>query len=54
MQNMRVYVSGQNLITITAYNGLDPEFEGDVLSPGMDPMAYPNVRTFSAGLNLTF
>jgi hypothetical protein len=54
VQNLRIFVAGQNLFTITSFRGLDPEFTGGVLTPGIDPMDYPNVRTLSAGINVTF
>jgi len=55
MENLRVYVSGQNVLTFTNYKGLDPEFEGgSVFTPGLDPRAYPSVRTFILGLDITF
>jgi hypothetical protein len=55
MENLRVYVSGQNVLTFTNYKGLDPEFEGgSVFTPGLDPRAYPSVRTFMLGLDITF
>jgi TonB-linked SusC/RagA family outer membrane protein len=51
----RFYLSGQNLLTLTKYEGLDPEFiGGDVFTPGIDPRAYPVVRILSLGLDLTF
>ncbi|RYY57935.1 MAG: TonB-dependent receptor [Chitinophagaceae bacterium] len=60
---LRVYVSGQNLITITGYSGLDPEI-GNASSPstggrsvtasGIDIGTYPNSRFFTFGLNATF
>lgn len=53
-QEFKVFISGQNLLTFTEYRGLDPEFEGGIFSRGFDPMGYPNVRTLSAGLNITF
>jgi TonB-linked SusC/RagA family outer membrane protein len=53
VSNMRIYLSAQNLLTFTKYRGLDPEFEGGVFDPGIDPMQYPQVRTLSAGLSLT-
>lgn len=53
VKTLRIYLSGQNLFTITKYRGMDPEFEGGVFEPGLDPMAYPQVRTLSAGLSLT-
>ncbi len=54
VRNMRLYVAGQNIFTIADYRGLDPEFEGGVFDPGVDPGGYPNIRTFSAGFNVTF
>lgn len=55
LEDLRVFLSGQNLFTITKYRGLDPEFEGDdVFAPGLDPKGYPSVRTLSFGINLTF
>jgi TonB-linked SusC/RagA family outer membrane protein len=51
----RIYISGENLLTFTKYRGLDPEFTGsDVFTPGIDPRDYPNVRSISLGVNLTF
>lgn len=47
LQNVRVFVSGENLITITSFPGLDPEMGGTV-------NAYPTARLLSAGLNLVF
>jgi TonB-linked SusC/RagA family outer membrane protein len=54
IQKLRIYFSGQNLFVITNYRGLDPDFEGGVFDPGIDPIDYPQVRTFMFGLNLTF
>ena len=52
---LRFYLSGQNLLTMTNYKGLDPEFiGGDVFTPGIDPRGYPVVRTLSFGIDLTF
>ena len=53
--NLRLYLSGQNLLTLTKYRGLDPEFVGgEVFTPGIDPRGYPVVRTLSFGIDLTF
>lgn len=49
IKNIRVYVSGQNLWTITDYKGLDPE-STDLMDRG----TYPSSRTFLFGINLTF
>lgn len=49
LKNMRIYASGQNLLTITDYKGLDPE-STDLIDMG----TYPSSRTFLFGINLTF
>jgi len=56
-KQLRVYVSGQNLVTITKYSGLDPEvnfYDNDNTKQGIDYGTYPAVRTFLAGVNITF
>ncbi|WP_250317949.1 TonB-dependent receptor [Pedobacter sp. B4-66] len=53
--NAKVILSGQNLITITKYTGLDPEFSNkSVFEKGFDYGAFPNLRTVSLGLNFGF
>lgn len=47
----RVYVSAQNLFTLTNYSGNDPELSSPT---GIDLNVYPQARTFSVGANLTF
>ncbi|MBR5829737.1 MAG: hypothetical protein IKY63_00585, partial [Tidjanibacter sp.] len=56
VQSVRVYVTGQNLLTITKYSGLDPEVDtNSVWSAGIDYCDfYPTVATVLFGLNLTF
>ncbi len=57
ISNLNVYVSAQNLITITDYSGYDPEvnsFSGGDLRQGVDLSSYPSVRTLTLGFNLTF
>ena len=53
---MRVYVSGENLWTITGYSGPDPEVStrNSVLTPGFDWSAYPRAMGVTAGLSFTF
>jgi TonB-linked SusC/RagA family outer membrane protein len=56
-KQLRIYVSAQNLATITKYSGLDPEvnfYDNDNTKQGIDYGSYPSVRTFLAGLNVTF
>ena len=45
----RLYVSGQNLFTITNYTGLDPE-STDILDRG----TYPQAKAFLVGINAKF
>ncbi|PQV48237.1 TonB-linked SusC/RagA family outer membrane protein [Jejuia pallidilutea] len=55
-QKCRLYVSGQNLITITNYSGFDPEVAagGNVINDfGVDYARNPITKTYLLGLNLT-
>jgi len=59
MDKLRVYVSAQNLFTITKYSGLDPEIgsiTGDdgFSASGVDIGNYPTSRFFNVGINLGF
>jgi TonB-linked SusC/RagA family outer membrane protein len=63
LNDASVYVSGQNLITITNYNGFDPEVStyGGVnnntdnrnVSLGVDYGAYPQMKVFLFGINVS-
>ena len=56
VEKMRVYVSGQNLFTITNYSGYNPEVNArpsQNLTPGEDYGTYPLARTYMFGLNIT-
>lgn len=54
-QRCRLYVSGQNLITITDYSGFDPEVQsgGIIDGLGVDFGRNPIAKTYLLGLNLT-
>lgn len=53
--SVRVYVTGQNVLTFTNYSGPDPEFtNGNVFERGVDFSSYPNLRSFTAGLQASF
>ena len=54
--NLRVYISGENLFTITRYSGPDPEVStrNSVLTPGFDWSAYARAIGFTGGINITF
>ena len=52
----RVYVSADNLFLMTDYTGYDPEVfaAAGLASRGIDYLAYPRARTFTAGLRVTY
>lgn len=53
----RLYVTGQNLLTITKYSGMDPEIgygHDNNWASGIDLGFYPSARTFLVGINLQF
>lgn len=56
IESCRVYVSGDNLFTITDYRGYNPEvsYKSGNMMPGFDWGCYPLSRIYSVGLNLTF
>lgn len=60
VSKLRIYVSGQNLITFTDYSGLDPEIGNSTVinntryEVGIDRGTYPQPKTLLAGLQITF
>jgi len=57
IESLRVYVSAQNLLTITDYSGFDPEVSSKAtsnLQPGVDWNPYPTSRIFTVGVNVAF
>lgn len=58
IQNMRIFFTGENLLTFTGYSGVDPKLPpnddtGAVMGTA-GPSVYPSVRKFMFGINLTF
>lgn len=54
MNKVRVYVSADNLITLTKYTGFDPEIGArSSLDIGIDRGIYPQARTYRVGVSLT-
>ncbi len=64
---VRLYVSAQNLFTITKYSGLDPEIgnatgtnvatgasQSSATASGIDEGTYPSSKFYTLGLNVTF
>jgi TonB-linked SusC/RagA family outer membrane protein len=56
LTNLRVYVTGQNLLTLTKYTGYDPElsarFSNNVTDIGIDQGTYPQYRSMIFGINI--
>ncbi|QHV95683.1 SusC/RagA family TonB-linked outer membrane protein [Spirosoma endbachense] len=63
---VRLFVSATNLLTFTKYKGIDPESNSNAVSgitwqnfgtdvqQGIDYGAYPNSKTYTAGINFSF
>ena len=63
VKKIRIYLSGQNMYTLTKYHGMDPEIgtssatnQGGLIysSVGIDRGFYPSARTYMVGINVTF
>lgn len=52
LNNLRVYVTANNLITITDYSGFDPEV--GMSTYGIDTGRYPQARSVFVGVNVNF
>lgn len=53
--NASITLSGQNLITLTKYGGLDPEFNNSsIYERGFDNFSFPNLKIYSLGLQFGF
>ena len=49
---LRLYITGENLLTFTNYSGYDPEVGGGIF--GVDRGQYPQARSIIGGIQLTF
>lgn len=55
IKNLRVYLTGRDLFTITGYSGLDPEVNINGLDPGFEGLnVYPKTRSFTFGVQANF
>jgi TonB-linked SusC/RagA family outer membrane protein len=58
ISNVRLYVTGQNLLTFTKYSGWDPEVNADDIvsniALGYDFYTTPQAKTIMGGLNISF
>lgn len=59
ISSARVFLTGQNLLLISKYSGVDPEVNSEVSGTGdaplgVDYLSYPRARTVSCGVNVSF
>jgi TonB-linked SusC/RagA family outer membrane protein len=55
IDNARIFISGQNLLTVTKYKGQDPDVTGNgILQRGVDAGNWPSSRIYSIGINCGF
>ncbi len=52
LSRIRLYVTAENLLTLTNYSGYDPEVGGGVF--GIDRGQYPQARAFLGGIQIQF
>jgi hypothetical protein len=58
LSNARIYISGQNLLTLTKYSWTDPDVNSrggaNSLDQGIDYSTYPSAKSLTAGFRLGF
>lgn len=55
VKGLRLYMTCNNVFTITGYDGIDPEINLGGITPGIDNRnTYPRTRTFLLGVNINF
>jgi len=54
VKGVRIYVSGQNLATLSEYKGYNVDFAGGTFTPGYNYASYPTPRTIMFGGNFSF
>ncbi len=54
VSDVRIYVSAQNLATITGYHGYNVDYAGGTWTPGYNFCSYPTPQTFMCGMHLSF
>lgn len=58
MSNARIYISGQNILTLTKYSWVDPDVNSrggaNSLDQGIDYSTYPSAKSITAGVRLGF
>lgn len=55
LEALRISVTAKNLLTLTGYSGLDPEFaDSGIYTIGYDACAFPNPRSVQFSISFTF
>jgi TonB-dependent starch-binding outer membrane protein SusC len=57
LRSVRIYATGQNLLTFTRYNGADPEvsmFANTNTAQGTDFLTFPQSKMYQFGINIGF
>lgn len=54
ISGVRMYVSAQNLATLTKYKGYNVDYVGGTFTPGYNFCSFPTPRTFMVGLKASF
>lgn len=57
INSARIYISANNVFTVTNYTGYDPEvntYAGSNTAIGVDNLVYPAARSFLGGIQITF
>jgi len=54
IKGLRIYASGQNLITLSKYKGYNVDFAGGTFTPGYNYCSYPTPRTIMFGAHFSF
>jgi TonB-linked SusC/RagA family outer membrane protein len=54
VSGVRIYASGQNLLTFSKYVGYNVDFAGGTFTPGYNYCSYPTPQTIMFGANLSF
>ena len=54
IENLRIFITAENLLTLTKYDGFEPEVaSGGYTTIGIDRGVYPQARTISIGANIS-
>ncbi|MBQ0096353.1 MAG: TonB-dependent receptor [Bacteroidales bacterium] len=54
LNNVRLYLSAQNVATVSKYRGYNLDFAGGTFTPGFNYCSYPAPMTFMIGAKLSF